>query len=130
MVTQTMPRDFSPEWVRDFLPHVLPPEWRVVEWGIDGAKYMSRHGQTVIVSGNTEADGKRWLHVSTAHPRRLPTWEELRDVKDLFIGKERLALQVLPQASRYINIHAHCLHLWHCIDGEPVPDFARGGTSI
>lgn len=28
---------------------------------------------------------------------------------------------------KYINLHPTCLHLWHCLDGDVVPDFARGG---
>jgi hypothetical protein len=86
---------------------------------MDGAVYVSRHGQTVITSGNVEQDGKRWLHVSTAHPRRLPSWEELREVKDIFIGRERQAVQKFPKQSEYVNIHPNCLHLWCCLDGDP-----------
>jgi hypothetical protein len=54
----------------------------------------------------------------------------MRLVKNLFLGRERLALQVLVSESRWINIHPYVLHLWACVDGDPVPDFARGGDSI
>lgn len=116
-------------WVGKFLPRVLPSGWRVIPGG-DGAKYVRPDGLSIIVSGSFELDGKRWLHVSCARADRLPSWEDLRAVKDQFIGKDKLAVQVLPPQEKYISIHAYCLHLWHCLDVDPVPDFARGGSSI
>ena len=116
-------------WVHDLLPRVLPAGWRMFEGG-DGAKYVRGDQLSVIVSGDVELDGKRWLHVSLARPNRLPSWDDVGTVKALFVGRDKLAVQVLPQQVRYINIHPHCLHIWHCIDGDPVPDFARGGASI
>lgn len=82
---------------------------------------------TVIVSGSTEADGRRWLHVSVSRPSRLPSWEDLREVKDTFIGRDRKAIQVLPPASEYVNIHPHVLHLWACVDDDGLPDFRKDG---
>lgn len=117
------------QWVDEFLPRISADGWNLIEIRADGACYR-RGSMTVIVSGSTELDGKRWLHVSCARPDRLPKWEELREVKNRFVGEERLALQVLPQKSRYVNLHPHCLHLWHCIDGDPIPDFAHGGGTI
>ena len=128
-----MPGDveYEPAWIADHIPRVIPPNWRVVKINWDGVLWVSGSlGISVILSGNTEQDGKRWLHLSLARRSRLPSWEEVRLVKDLFLGKERLAVQVLPPASRYININPHCLHLWSCVDGDPVPDFARGGQTI
>lgn len=117
-------------WVRQFLPRVLPPNV-VEEKALDGARYIDPiGGLNVIVSGAFDLDGKRWLHVSCSRRDRLPSWEDLRAVKDCYIGKEKLAVQVLPQQSRYINIHPYVLHLWHCVDADPIPDFARGGQSI
>jgi len=82
---------------------------------------------TVIVSGSTEADGRRWLHVSVSRPSRLPTWDDLREVKDTFIGRDRKAIQVLPPAAEYVNIHPNVLHLWACLDDDGLPDFRKEG---
>jgi len=117
-------------WARDLLPRVLPADWACVERGADGAKFQSDDRLTVIMSAAVEQDGKRWLHVSCSRPTRLPSWDDLRRVKDLFVGRERTALQVVPPASRHINIHPNCLHLWACLDGDVTPDFARGGDTI
>lgn len=77
----------------------------------------------VVCSARVESDGKRWIHVSCSRPNRLPTWQDVRRVKDVFIGKDRRAIQVLPPAAEYVNIHPHCLHLWSCLDGDGLPDF-------
>jgi hypothetical protein len=57
----------------------------------------------------------------------MPSWEDCRLVKDTFIGRDRRALQILPPASEYVNIHPYCLHLWSCLDGAGLPDFRHGG---
>lgn len=113
----------------ELLPRVLPSGWSLVQRSQDGAAYQGR-SLHVIVSVATELDGLHWLHVSVSHPIRLPKWSELREVKDLFIGRERKAMQVLPPSSQYVNLHPRVLHLWCCLDGDPLPDFTHGTGSI
>ena len=81
----------------------------------------------VIWSGRKEADGRRWVHVSMSRPSRLPSWGDVREVKDAFIGRERRALQILPPQSQYVNLHKYVLHLWHCVDDDGLPDFRVEG---
>lgn len=115
----------------DFLPRVLPATWRVIESRPDGAAFARGEGLRVIASSAIELDGKRWLHVSCSRAVRLPTWDDLGDVKALFIGPGRYAYQVFPPASKHVNLHSYCLHLWCCLDGDAVlPDFTRGGGTI
>lgn len=118
--------------MKDFLPRVLPIGWRIAVKNDDGAAYMHEGLRlSVIVSAATEQDGKRWLHVSCAHPDRLPSWETLKDVKAIFVGRDRQAIQVLPSEKKYINIHRYCLHLFCCLDdADPVPDFTQGGETL
>lgn len=128
-------RQHEPAWVDDFLPSVLPFPWRLLEDREDGSAYgkmlLSKSSmQTVIVSGATELDGRRWLHVSTARPDRLPSWEELMEVKEIFIGLDRKAIQVLPARQEHVNIHPGCLHLFYCLDGDTLPDFTHGSASL
>ena len=112
----------------DLVPSVLPSFWHVIDRVSDGVAYRSTAGMTVICSGSVERDGRRWLHVSVARPDRLPTWSELTEVKDLFIGARRKAIQVLPAVEEYINAHPNCLHLWSCLDEDGLPDFRKLGT--
>ena len=84
----------------------------------------------LLVSGAEEEDGKRWLHLSVSRRDRLPSWPELREVKNLFLGREVMAVQVLPIESKYVNIHPNVLHLWRCVDADPCPDFTHGTGAI
>ena len=107
------------------------PGWNNLHEAGDGRKYW--HDilcMSVIVSGAVELDGKRWLHVSCAHQRRMPSWESLKLVKERFIGCDRKAVIVLPCESEYVNQHPNCLHLFACWGGDSLPDFTRGGRSL
>jgi hypothetical protein len=111
-------------WVSGRLPKMLPWGWRVSLRVDDGCRYINRDGMSVIVSGAREADGKRWLHVSFARPDRLPSYEDLALVKQLFIGDDAYAIQVFPPKDHHVNIHPFCLHLFSCVDGWPLPEFS------
>lgn len=116
-----------PEWAADLFPsqpllfeHLGNYSFRQI-----GVRPMV--ALRVICSARLEADGKRWMHVSCSRQDRLPDWQDLRLVKDTFIGRDRLAIQVLPRASEYVNCHPRVLHLWSCLDSDPCPDFRHEG---
>lgn len=124
------PRGVGP-WVLEACPTVLPPGWEVYEELMDGRKYINRMlTMAVIMSGQVELDGRRWLHLSVSHRARLLRWHELVEVKEIFLGIACDAYQVIPRRSRYIDIHPHVLHLFHCLDGDPLPDFTNGAGSL
>jgi hypothetical protein len=110
------------------IPTVLPFGWRTVSRSFDNASFINDMLLlSVILSVSTENDGRSWLHVSCAHPDRLPSWETLKDVKTIFVGRDRQAVQVLPSEKNYVNVHPYCLHLFCCLEDEdPLPDFTRG----
>ena len=112
-------------WVKARLPKLLPWGWRPDRQGVDGARYLYRDGLSVIVSGAVRSDGNRWLHVSCARRDRLPTWAELRTVKDVFIGRDVYAAQILPPTECYVNINPHVLHLFAPVDHPwPLPEMS------
>ncbi len=121
-------------WSSDLIPHILPVGYHLNSENDDGAafEYQGVRGyHTVIISAAIELDQRRWLHVSVATPSKLPTWEQLKFVKEVFIGRNKQAIQVLPSEARYVNQHPYCLHLFHCLeDSDPVPDFTRGGPTL
>ncbi len=120
-----------PDKSRPVLEFEMPDGWTLVQKGENGVACINKSkGLTVITSIDNELDGKFWLHVSVSRKSRLPSWEDLRYVKDEFIGKDKKAMQVLPPQAEYVNIHDYVLHLWHCIDGDPLPDFTRGTGMI
>ena len=69
-------------------------------------------GLLVLATIDTMEDGSKYLHISCSFQDRLPSWEDLRTVKDLFICEDREAFQVLPKTADYVNLHPYCLHLW------------------
>jgi hypothetical protein len=117
-------------WRQEHFRSILLPEWQPLQSTEDGASYESSDGLCVIVSADVELDGKRWLHVSCSRKDRLPSWNDLRRVKDLFIGMSRTAVQVLPRQEKYVNVHPRVLHLFTCLDDDPLPDFTRGTESL
>lgn len=112
-------------------PEVLPPVWRMADKTIDGAAYRRKGGLTAIISCATEEDGREWIHFSIAHKTRMPTWNELRDAKEIFLG-DRYAYIVFPPKKYYVNLHPHALHLFTCRegDGKRLPEFSRQTGSL
>jgi len=108
--------------------------WRVVEEQMDGQRLVDSNRQLSLIWSIAQYDGHAWLHVSIASPRRMPTWDELVEVKETLIGKEVEAYQVLPPRSRWVNQHPHCLHLFALAEGDGdravLPDFSFGGRCI
>lgn len=85
----------------------------------------------VILTCSYEQDDRAWLHLSVSHRSRLPSWREVREAKEIFLG-EREAYQVLPPPARYVNLHPNVLHLFALLDKDQValPDFSRGTRSL
>jgi len=64
----------------------------------------------------------RW-HLSIAHPRRLPTWDELKEARNSLLPDNLLMAMLLPPKADYINMHPFCFHLWE-IQGEEAESHA------
>jgi hypothetical protein len=65
-------------------------------------------GQLFVISS---CDGG-WDHVSVSRQDRVPTWDEMCRIKDLFFDDEETVLQYHPPKSQYVNQCKYCLHLW------------------
>lgn len=73
----------------------------------------------VIVS-----DRRGWEHVSVTYrkKKRIPTWEDMCFVKDLFWEKSEWVVQYHPPGVDYVNNHEYVLHLWRPVGITlPVP---------
>lgn len=92
----------------------LPRNWKcfTAPGGLGKAFTNTLSGLLVLASTDIMEDGSRYLHISCSYPDRLPTWDDLKIVKNIFIGEDREAFQVLPKKEDYVNLHPHCLHLW------------------
>lgn len=68
----------------------------------------------IVVGANEEG----WEHVSIElATKRLPTWEEMCLIKDIFWDEEEEVVQIHPKASEYVNI-TEALHLWRPVNGD------------
>lgn len=122
----------------DWFPASVHPCWResTEQWGPSrsyGRVYRNQgEGLLLLVSCARQADAQRWLHLSLSRrDKKLPTWEQMGQIKRVFIGDERTAYQVMPSKSKHVNIHPGVLHLWTCVDLDSyLPDFTAGGETI
>jgi hypothetical protein len=120
--------------VRAMLARV-PPSWKMGrrdDFDDRAGCYFMRGTLQVIQSLGRYDDGNLWVHVSVcgrtgAGRFYLPTWEEVKRVKNDFIGENAWAYQVFPGSQDYVNDHPYVLHLFARLDGRSaLPDFTRG----
>ena len=85
----------------------------------NGAFRFRVNGSPVLVIAS---NGDGWEHVSVSHPNRIPSWETMCIIKDMFFEEEEVVMQLHPKKSQYVNFAENCLHLWRPIDTEiPTP---------
>lgn len=91
------------------------PDFMVDLKGFDGGRgYFvsgSCKGMTVIWSY-----GGSWEHVSIDGKKRMPTWEEMCELKDMFFNDDECCVQYHPPKSEYVNNIPYCLHIWKPIE--------------
>lgn len=98
---------------------------QLIQLGLDGgAAQFTRgamRGMTVIFSF-----GGGWEHVSIDGKKRMPEWNEMCLLKEIFWKDEECVVQYHPPKSEYVNNAKYCLHLWKPIEkyqGKlPVPN--------
>lgn len=95
------------KWERESPPHDLAVECYVSESRCR-VFFAIEHG--------------RW-HLSIAHPKRLPTWEEVREARYHFLPDGVLMAMLLPPKEEYVNVHPFCFHLWE-IQGEEAAGYS------
>ncbi|HBE17065.1 MAG TPA: hypothetical protein DDW51_05500 [Cyanobacteria bacterium UBA11367] len=111
----------------EFIPRFLPPGWKKLQISnLSPVAFSGPKALKVLMSVSVEEDNELWIHVSLSHRNRLPTYEEMKVVKSIFIGNEQDAIQIFPRLSNHVNIHPYCLHLWSCLNPNKFPDFTRG----
>lgn len=105
-------------------PHRAPPIYR------DGWSYAFRDKLLVITTIEDHADGREWLHVSCSRKNKMPSYEDLCRVKEVFVGDDQKAIMVFPPKEEHVNFHPRCLHLFCCLTEDPLPDFRPGPGMI
>ena len=86
------------KWLRPLMGSTFMAEIETSRW------------RGTVVFGFDE-DG--WEHVSVSpYKGKLPTWNDMCDIKDIFWNDEEVVIQIHPKKSEYVNIMDNCLHLW------------------
>jgi len=131
--TATLPETF-PEITSPIIQRAMQRGWELVVESADGAK-LTQPTRQAIVSAARELDGRVWVHLSASvvymdvmagrDKVTLPAWRTLTSVRDDFLGPEAKCLIVVAPASEHVNIE-EVHHLWHCPEGDGLPDFTKG----
>ena len=94
-----------------------PKDWKYVGTALtaagDCAVYKHKSSTlTVMRSIDDLSNGQKTLHVSVSRQGKLPSWEDLKRCKALFMGVDVDAYHVIPRVSDYVNMNQNTMHLW------------------
>lgn len=63
-----------------------------------------------------------WEHLSVSMPNKMPSWDQMCKMKDIFWNKDEACVQYHPKEEDYVNNHPYCLHIWKPTEVElPTP---------
>lgn len=121
---------------RDAEPRLLLMGWIERIPGADGLGCWDRPSSRPVVEPGlrlihsiARCEGEIWSHVSVSRSdRRMPTWEQTRDVFRLVHPHEYGIIVVAP-VENHVNI-AEVAHVWACLSRPYVPDFTHGLATI
>lgn len=90
---------------------------------------LGRGTQALVIASEGSPDRdplNQWDHCSVSiredDSTRLPRWDEMCAIKDLFWDAADCVVQFHPPRSQYVNDHPHVLHLWRSVTHrQPLP---------
>jgi hypothetical protein len=82
-------------------------------------------GECSVLLGHEKVfgeDGLRW-HLTISHPRRHPSWDEIKTVRYRLLGPDTVMAMILPEAHMYVNVpeQDHVFQLWQLTGAEVDP---------
>jgi hypothetical protein len=95
----------NPERRRELREIPLPDE--IVQICEPGTKAYLYGGCRVLISRQQVG----W-HLSISRTNKLPSWEEVRDIRYALIPDEAVMAMILPPKSEYVNVHEFCFQLY------------------
>lgn len=81
-------------------------------------------GTCTVVWGYNE-DHYEHVSIAPVHESRIPSWDDMATLKDIFFLEEEEAYQIMPKHSEYVNLKRNCLHLWRPANGKRLDDLVR-----
>ena len=107
-----------------------PGGWRMNNSAPNGGRWVNRRRGLVAILTVGIGNGALWAHFSMSGEKRTPSYKEMCEAKEAFLGAERQAIAIYPPRSKHVNLHPYVLHLWCGLDGDGLPDFTDGTGSI
>lgn len=115
----------------------LPKNVRIADYGPTSRTYrvdrrdsdrgFKSYQLIVVQTFCLEKDGQLWQHVSVSRKGEVPSYDDMCFAKKYFIGPDKLALELHVPEDEHVNVHPNTLHLWHCMESRPTPDFRKFG---
>ena len=65
-------------------------------------------GECLVIVGHS----KLGWHLSISHPRRYPTWDEIKAARYQLTPHQVTMAFILPPPEEYVNVDPTCFHLW------------------
>ena len=90
-------------------------DFKIIKTGFDGGMGIFTKGKMKDMSVIWSFAGG-WEHVSINGVKRMPTWEEMCKLKDMFFREDECCVQYHPPVSEYVNNLKYCLHIWKPIE--------------
>jgi hypothetical protein len=108
------------------IPPIIPAGWvEIPSFNPVSRTFIRAMPHLAVIIGEERHSRDWWIHLSISHRDRIPIWDEIKEAKELFIGKDRKAIQVLPAEEHYYNQHPYTLHLWSCLGADALPEFTK-----
>ena len=63
-----------------------------------------------------------WEHLSVSFKNKIPSWECMNEMKEMFFNDDEECFQLHPKKDNYVNNNEYTLHIWRPVDGNlPIP---------
>lgn len=58
-----------------------------------------------------------WEHLGVSFKNKIPSWECMQEMKEMFFNDDEECFQLHPKADNYVNNNEYTLHIWRPVEG-------------
>lgn len=96
---------------------------RKVYKNVDTGTFMKMKMEVHSIKGSDKAlvcvsRGLGWEHLSVSFKNKIPSWEVMQEMKEMFFEDTEDAFQYHPTKDDYINNNEYTLHIWRPLEIE------------
>lgn len=82
-----------------------------------------RRGELSVITTCDTSEGRVRIHMSVSHKDRLPTWDEMKELREEILPLNRDFIMFFPKIEDYVNLHTNCLHLMELKPSDNLNNF-------